>query len=97
MDYFPGLPLPAPYAARITAFRRAVAAWALRPQHSEPHLAVKGSADLDESPATLATIARGRGGRPGRARRRRGRPRQPQPAAPGRQAAKVVSTFYLLR
>lgn len=57
MDYFLGLPLPAHYAARTAAFRRAIAARALRPQRSEPHLSVKGSAGLDDGPATLAAIA----------------------------------------
>jgi hypothetical protein len=31
MDYFLGIPLPPPYAARIEAFRREMTDWALRP------------------------------------------------------------------
>ncbi len=57
MNYFLGIPPPTQYTRRIEAFRRDIADWALRPQRSEPHISVKGSAGLDESPAMLASVA----------------------------------------
>ena len=56
MDYFLGIPLPPPYAARIEAFRREIADWALRPQRSEPHISVKSGAGLNDDPETAATV-----------------------------------------
>lgn len=57
MNYSLAVPLPTQYTERIEAFQRDIAARALRPQRSEPHISVKGSAGLDESPETLATVA----------------------------------------
>ena len=57
MNYHLAIPLPTQYTERIEAFRRDIAEWALRPQRSEPHISVKGSAGLDESPESLATVA----------------------------------------
>jgi 2'-5' RNA ligase len=56
MDYFLGIPLPPPYAARIEAFRREITDWTLRPQRSEPHISVKSGAGLNDDSETAATV-----------------------------------------
>jgi len=56
MSYFLGILVPTDYAKRIEALRREFAEWALRPQRSQPHISVKGSAGLDDDPEILTTI-----------------------------------------